>query len=86
MQNKETKNYSINKNWMDYRTMAKLLSENGPDINHNSARNWVLKALELYAIKLAKRHESKINPIEIAKNPMFQEAIYIHLLENIDKD
>ena len=75
--------YAVNKDWADYRTIAKLLSDNGVNMNHNSARNWVLRALTIYATALAKKHNSKIAPEDIAKNPMFQEAIYIHLAENI---
>lgn len=63
---------------MNYRTIAEKLSAEGHDMNHASARNWMLRSMKKFAHALSTakgevKTEEELD--EIARSPGFQSAI-----------
>lgn len=62
----------------NYRTISKIMSENGYKMNHASARNYILKIMKQFAKSIALREGIKLSDdklLIIARNPNFQSAI-----------
>lgn len=70
--------YAVINDGIDYRTIATSLSKRGCNMNHSSARNYVLRAMKKIVIGVAKAHNLNLNDsqvTEIAKSQMFQQAV-----------
>lgn len=71
---------------INYREIADTMTELGFNMNHSSARNYVLRVMRKFAAAFADKWgleltESKID--EIAKNPNFQHGVadLLHVIE-----
>lgn len=71
---------------VNYREIADTMTELGFNMNHSSARNYVLRVMRKFAIAYAQQWgiqltETKID--EIAKNPNFQHGVadLLHVVE-----
>lgn len=62
----------------NYRTISKIMTENGYKMNHASARNYILKIMKQFAKSIALQEGLKLSDerlMVIARNPSFQSAI-----------
>jgi|APSaa5957512535_1039671.scaffolds.fasta_scaffold15542_2 hypothetical protein len=62
----------------NYRTISKVMSEQGFKMNHASARNYILKIMKKFAKSIALKEGIKLSDeklMGIARNPNFQSAI-----------
>jgi len=62
----------------NYRTISKVMTENGYKMNHASARNYILKIMKQFAKNIALNEGVKLTDEKlsiIARNPNFQSAI-----------
>jgi hypothetical protein len=58
------------------------MSENGEKMNHSTARNIFLSAMEKIAVGVSKQYEGEtISSKEMSKDPRFQESIYDFLVD-----
>lgn len=71
---------------INYRDIAETMSIMGHQMNHSSARNYVLRVMRKFVLAFAKLHsidleEKKVN--EIAKSPTFQQGVadLLHVVE-----
>ena len=75
----------------NYRTISKIMTENGYKMNHASARNYILKIMKQFAKSIALHEGLKLSDerlMNIARNPNFQSAIgdlVQNEIYNIDK-
>ena len=59
---------------LGYREIAEIMTADGDEMNHSTARNNFLRAMEKLAAPLAKRY-SHGDPIEISRDPRFQSCV-----------
>tara|TARA_Y100000310_G_scaffold253126_1_gene259924 strand:+ start:3006 stop:3302 length:297 start_codon:yes stop_codon:yes gene_type:complete len=62
----------------NYRTISKIMTENGYKMNHASARNYILKIMKQFAKNIALNEGIRLSDERlgvIAKNPNFQSAV-----------
>ena len=62
----------------NYRTISKIMTENGYKMNHASARNYILKIMKQFAKSIALHEGIRFSDEKlsmIARNPNFQSAI-----------
>lgn len=62
----------------NYRTIARLMSDQGHSMNHASARNWMLRVMRKFAKEYTRAKGERLNDDEIdnmARSPHFQSAI-----------
>jgi hypothetical protein len=75
----------------NYREIAEIMTELGFKMNHSTARNYVVKAMKMFALELYKNcfsidlNEERLT--EIAKDPSFQAAVcdILHSIETKNK-
>lgn len=63
---------------VNYRQIAQQMTEMGFDMNHSSARNYVLRVMKKMAIALVDEWnipKNKIDIDEVSKSPFFQSGI-----------
>ena len=72
-------------NGMDYRTIAEKMTETGDKMNHATARNVFLRAMEKFAVSVydlyGKDHDDKVI-FTTVRDPRFQESM-IELITDI---
>lgn len=71
----------------NYREIADTMTELGYQMNHSSARNYVIRVMRKFVTALAKVYDIDLDPIkinEVAKSPNFQKGIaeVLHIIEN----
>lgn len=74
---------------VNYREIADTMSEIGFNMNHSSARNYVLRVMRKFAKAFVEQFEADIDPDdekaidELAKSPSFQHAVadLLHVIE-----
>jgi hypothetical protein len=76
----------VSEDGVNYREIADTMKELGFEMNHSSARNYVLRIMRKFVAAYAEKYdvevdESKIN--EIAKSPQFQHGV-AELLQTIE--
>jgi len=59
---------------LTYREIAEQMTANGDKINHSTARNIFLRAMNKIANSIAAVHDDG-DPVQMAEDPRFQEAI-----------
>lgn len=62
----------------NYRTIAERMTAEGHQMNHASARNWVLRTMKKFAVAFAEAKDEDVTDEEleiIARSPNFQSAI-----------
>ena len=76
---------------VNYRDVAETMTELGFNMNHSSARNYVIRIMKKFAQEFSSQwgldlNEKKIDAI--AKSPMFQQGIseILHNIEATQKD
>ena len=74
---------------MDYRQIAKKMTESGHPMNHSSARNYVIRTMHKFAAEVIKMYdpEGSLNRERIdiiSKDPRFQESMEIILSKIYD--
>lgn len=81
----------VNDEGVNYRDIAETMTELGFDMNHSSARNYVIRIMKKFAQEFSTQwglglSEKKIDVI--AKSPMFQQGIseILHNIEASQKD
>ena len=70
---------------MNYRSIAERMTELGHPMNHASARNYVLRALQKFAVAMLQARGETVTQEKlenIIKDPSFQSGVS-HILENI---
>jgi hypothetical protein len=73
---------------VNYREIADTMCELGFQMNHSSARNYVLRVMRKFVDVYAKQYEISLTPSridEIAKSPSFQHGI-ADLLHSIESE
>lgn len=70
----------------NYREIADMMTEMGFNMNHSSARNYVLRVMRKFVKTLADEYQFDLSEQridEIAKNPRFQHGIadLLHVVE-----
>jgi hypothetical protein len=70
----------------NYREIADMMTEMGFNMNHSSARNYVLRVMRKFVSALAKEYQFDLSEQridEIAKSPNFQHGIadLLHVVE-----
>jgi len=67
---------------LGYREIAEFMTENGEKMNHSTARNIFLSAMEKIALGVSKQYDGDIiSSKEMSKDPRFQESIYDFLVD-----
>jgi len=64
-------------NGENYRQISEIMTKIGYPMNHSSVRNYVMRVMTKFAIAYTQKIEgaSGLNTQDIAKNPLFQDAI-----------
>jgi len=63
---------------VNYREMSEIMTQNGFEMNHSSARNYVLRVMRKFADELMKEWGLSTRDFDaeiIAKSPQFQQGI-----------
>ena len=60
---------------LGYREIAEVLTAEGHKMNHATARNYFLRAMEKLAAPMVKLMENDRSALEIAEDPNFQTAM-----------
>ncbi len=60
---------------MGYREIAEIMTQEGHKMNHATARNYFLRAMEKIAKPMVGLSGSDIDPTDLAQNPLFQDAL-----------
>ena len=68
---------------LTYREIADVLTQSGDKCNHSTARNIFLRAMRKIADKVAAEYDG-VDPLLIAEDPRFQEAIQQFAAETFD--
>jgi hypothetical protein len=66
--------YATSEGGMGYREIAEKCSEEGHKMNHATARNYFLRAMEKLAEPICELFPGK-DPDQVAKDPRFQRAV-----------
>jgi hypothetical protein len=67
---------------LGYREIAEYMTESGDKMNHSTARNIFLSAMEKLASDVSKQFDGDITSTkEMSKDPRFQESIYDFLID-----
>ena len=66
-----------------YREIAEIMTSEGHKMNHATARNYFLRAMEKIAKPMTDLAGSKVSPSELAQSPQFQDAL-IEILSGIE--
>ncbi len=66
--------YATSKGGMGYREIAERCSAEGHKMNHATARNYFLRAMEKLAEPICEIFPGK-EPADVAKDPRFQQAV-----------
>jgi len=66
--------YATSEGGMGYREIAEKCSSEGHRMNHATARNYFLRAMEKLAEPICELFPGK-NPEQVAKDPRFQRAV-----------
>mgnify|MGYP006982548589 FL=1 len=66
--------YATSKDGMGYREIAEKCSAEGHKMNHATARNYFLRAMEKLAEPICELFPGK-HPSDVAKDPRFQQAV-----------
>ena len=65
-------------NGMDYRSIAEIMTADGDKMNHATARNVFLRAMEKFAVSVydlyGKEHDDKVI-FQVVRDPDFQESM-----------
>ena len=60
---------------MGYREIAEIMTKEGHKMNHATARNYFLRAMEKLAKPMVGLSGSGVDPSDLAQNPLFQDAL-----------
>ena len=60
---------------LGYREIAEIMTKEGHKMNHATARNYFLRAMEKLAKPMIGFAESGLDPSDLAQDPQFQDAL-----------
>lgn len=63
--NKNKKKYITIKDGNDFRYIAKLMTDNGYEMNHATARNVMLSAIKKFIKSIAKEFNTELSPLQL---------------------
>ena len=66
---------------LGYREIAEIMTNEGHKMNHATARNYFLRAMEKLAKPMVGLACSEVEPSDLAQDPLFQDAL-VEILGN----
>jgi len=66
---------------LGYREIAEIMTKEGHKMNHATARNYFLRAMEKLAKPMVGLAGSEVEPSDLAQDPLFQDAL-VEILGN----
>jgi len=87
-QNDDKESYQSSFDGKNYRDIAKIMSDNGHQMNHSSVRNYIIRIMKKFAHAYVIRNSidlSKTSLNDIAQSSLFQQGI-ADILQSLNRD